>query len=199
MFIIGFVPASVIGGSVGSFPAHACLQPVGPLARLSPLDIAVIAIYFVMVIWIGFYLKSRANTSEEFFMAGREMTAWIAGLLSYRSNFKPSPEWIKNAFHFGLFLQKVNLLKDQRTDEREGRFLIPDRKLVLASLTENAKGAIAYLISLPESRKRAVAPLRVVPFSGWSLVRVMRNPTKQTTAPKFRVQSQQSSLQPLNR
>jgi SSS family solute:Na+ symporter len=33
-----------------------------------------------MVIWIGFYLKGRSNTSEEFFMAGREMTAWIAGL-----------------------------------------------------------------------------------------------------------------------
>jgi len=31
-----------------------------------------------MVLWIGFYLKGRSNTSEEFFMAGREMTAWIA-------------------------------------------------------------------------------------------------------------------------
>jgi len=51
-----------------------------PLARLSVLDIAVIAIYFGMVIWIGFYLKGKSNTSEEFFMAGREMTAWIAGL-----------------------------------------------------------------------------------------------------------------------
>ena len=51
------------------------------LAHLSPLDIAVIAIYFAMVIWIGFSLKKRANTSEEFFMAGREMTAWIAGRL----------------------------------------------------------------------------------------------------------------------
>jgi SSS family solute:Na+ symporter len=56
------------------------------LAHLSPLDIAVIAIYFVMVIWIGFYLKSKANTSEEFFMAGREMTAWIAGLSFVSAN-----------------------------------------------------------------------------------------------------------------
>jgi len=48
-----------------------------PLAHLRLLDIFVIAIYFVMVIWIGFYLKGRSNTSEEFFMAGREMTAWI--------------------------------------------------------------------------------------------------------------------------
>ena len=46
-------------------------SPLRPLARaLRPLDIAVIAIYFVMVIWIGFYLKGQSNTSEEFFMAG---------------------------------------------------------------------------------------------------------------------------------
>ncbi|MGB8029907.1 MAG: hypothetical protein WCF30_09600 [Terracidiphilus sp.] len=45
-----------------------------------------IAIYFGMVIWIGFYLKGRSNTSEEFFMTGREMTAWIAGLSFVSAN-----------------------------------------------------------------------------------------------------------------
>ncbi|MGP8175130.1 MAG: hypothetical protein ACLP7O_11370 [Terracidiphilus sp.] len=59
---------------------------VAPLAHLHPLDIAVIAIYFAMVLWIGFYLKGRANTGEEFFMAGREMTAWIAGLSFVSAN-----------------------------------------------------------------------------------------------------------------
>ncbi len=33
-----------------------------PLAHLRPLDIAVVAIYFGMVIWIGFYLKGRFAT-----------------------------------------------------------------------------------------------------------------------------------------
>ena len=56
------------------------------LARLSALDVIVIAVYFAMVIWIGFYLKQKANTSEEFFMAGREMTAWIAGLSFVSAN-----------------------------------------------------------------------------------------------------------------
>jgi len=70
---------------------------------------------------------------------------------------------MKNAFHFGLFLQKVNLLKDQRTDEREGRFMIPDRKLVLSSLRENAEGAISYLTDLPTDE----AGYRV--FCAWSL------------------------------
>ena len=103
MFMIGFVPASVIGGSVGSFPAMLAFS-VGPLARLSPLDIAVIAIYFVMVIWIGFYLKSRANTSEEFFMAGREMTAWIAGLSFVSANLGSLElmGWAGSAYQYGI-------------------------------------------------------------------------------------------------
>jgi len=72
----------VIVNSIGHFaapPSPALLAfVIAPLAHLRPLDIAVIAIYFGIVIWIGFYLKGRSNTSEEFFMAGREMTAWIA-------------------------------------------------------------------------------------------------------------------------
>jgi SSS family solute:Na+ symporter len=74
------------------------------LAHLSPLDIAVIAIYFVMVIWIGFYLKSRANTSEEFFMAGREMTAWIAGLSFVSANLGALElmGWAGSAYQYGI-------------------------------------------------------------------------------------------------
>ena len=32
-----------------------------PLAHLRPLDIAVIVIYFGMVVWIGFYLKGKSK------------------------------------------------------------------------------------------------------------------------------------------
>ena len=81
----------------------------------------------------------------------------------YRTDFKPGPEIWKNAFHFGLFLQKVNLLKDQRSDEREGRYLVPDRTVVLSSLRENAVGAIDYITSLPQDEKG----YRV--FCAWSL------------------------------
>jgi SSS family solute:Na+ symporter len=103
MSMIGFVPASVAGGSVASLPALLVLS-AGPLARLSPLDIAVIAIYFIMVIWIGFYLKSRANTSEEFFMAGREMTAWIAGLSFVSANLGSLElmGWAGSAYQYGI-------------------------------------------------------------------------------------------------
>jgi SSS family solute:Na+ symporter len=68
-----------------AFPALLAFS-AGPLVHLRALDIVVIAIYFCMVIWIGFYLKGISNTSEEFFMAGREMTAWIAGLSFVSAN-----------------------------------------------------------------------------------------------------------------
>src|SRR5260370_40146671 len=74
------------------------------LAHLNALDIAVIAIYFVMVIWIGFYLKGQANTSEEFFMAGREMTAWIAGLSFVSANLGSLElmGWAGSAYQYGI-------------------------------------------------------------------------------------------------
>ena len=74
------------------------------LAHLGPLDIAIIAIYFVIVIWIGFYLKGQANTSEEFFMAGREMTAWIAGLSFVSANLGSLElmGWAGSAYQYGI-------------------------------------------------------------------------------------------------
>ncbi len=75
-----------------------------PLAHLRGLDIAVIAIYFAMVVWIGFYLKGMSNTSEEFFMAGREMTAWIAGLSFVSANLGSLElmGWAGSAYQYGI-------------------------------------------------------------------------------------------------
>src|ERR1035437_2472044 len=56
------------------------------LISLAPADVLIIVIYFVMVLGIGIYLKSYANTSNDFFMAGREMTAWVAGLSFLSAN-----------------------------------------------------------------------------------------------------------------
>src|SRR3984885_5380434 len=95
----------------GSVPFHAgTLNPAllafatSPLARLRPLDVAVVAIYFVMVIWIGFYLKQKANTSEEFFMAGREITAWIAGLSFISANLGSLEMmgWAGSTYQYGI-------------------------------------------------------------------------------------------------
>jgi SSS family solute:Na+ symporter len=78
--------------------------PVKSLVHLGWLDITVIAIYFAMVIYIGFYLKGAANTSEEFFMAGREMTAWIAGLSFVSANLGSLElmGWAGSAYQYGI-------------------------------------------------------------------------------------------------
>ncbi len=51
-----------------------------PINRKIALDFVLLSLYFAMLLFIGFYVKRSANTSEEFFRAGHEMTAWIAGL-----------------------------------------------------------------------------------------------------------------------
>src|SRR5271168_1163944 len=78
--------------------------PAHSLAHLNAVDIAVIAIYFGVVIFIGFYLKGSANTSEEFFMAGREMTAWIAGLSFVSANLGSLElmGWAGSAYQYGI-------------------------------------------------------------------------------------------------
>ena len=101
--MFGLVPVSTAAGCFSSLPALLAFS-VAPLAHLRPLDIAVIAIYFGMVIWIGFYLRGRTNTSEEFFMAGREMTAWIAGLSFVSANLGSLElmGWAGSAYQYGI-------------------------------------------------------------------------------------------------
>jgi SSS family solute:Na+ symporter len=59
---------------------------VGQLISLRPPDILIIVLYFLMVLGIGVYLKKFANTSNDFFMAGRDMSAWVAGLSFLSAN-----------------------------------------------------------------------------------------------------------------
>lgn len=58
----------------------------GHLLSLGSTDLVIIVLYFIFVLALGLYLKQFASTSEEFFMAGREMTAWVAGLSFISAN-----------------------------------------------------------------------------------------------------------------
>jgi SSS family solute:Na+ symporter len=86
------------------FLAAFFLAPTHQLARLDAVDILVIAIYFAIVVFIGIYLKGSSNTSEEFFMAGREMTAWIAGLSFVSANLGSLElmGWAGSAYQYGI-------------------------------------------------------------------------------------------------
>jgi len=74
------------------------------LVHLSTVDLVIIVFYFALVLAIGFYLKDRANTGEDFFMAGREMTAWVAGLAFLSANLGSLElmGWAGNAYKYGI-------------------------------------------------------------------------------------------------
>ena len=103
MFMVESVAGSVAAGFFSSLPALLAFS-AEPLAHLRTLDILIIALYFGMVLWIGFYLKGRSNTGEEFFMAGREMTAWIAGLSFVSANLGSLElmGWAGSAYQYGI-------------------------------------------------------------------------------------------------
>ena len=74
------------------------------LVHLATVDVAIVVIYFALVLGIGFYLKRFATTGEDFFLAGREMTAWVAGLAFVSANLGSLEllGWAGNAYQYGI-------------------------------------------------------------------------------------------------
>jgi SSS family solute:Na+ symporter len=68
------------------------------------VDFLIIAIYFVVVLAIGFYLRRYTKNSEDFFMAGRGMTAWVAGLSFICANLGALElmGWAASAYQYGI-------------------------------------------------------------------------------------------------
>src|SRR6266702_3097126 len=82
----------------------AALLLMNQLTRLAPVDILILVLYFALVVFIVFYAKGKANTSEDFFLAGREMTAWIAGLSFVSANLGSLElmGWAGAAYQYGI-------------------------------------------------------------------------------------------------
>ena len=74
------------------------------LVHLSFIDLVIIVFYFALVLAIGFILKRSSGTSEDFFLAGREMTAWVAGLAFLSANLGSLElmGWAGNAYKYGI-------------------------------------------------------------------------------------------------
>src|SRR5258707_1229468 len=85
-------------------PLMALIVEQTQLVHLSAVDVAIIVFYFALVLAIGFYLRGRANTGEDFFMAGREMTAWVAGLSFLSANLGALElmGWAGSAYQYGI-------------------------------------------------------------------------------------------------
>jgi SSS family solute:Na+ symporter len=71
---------------------------------LSPVDLTIIIIYFATVLGIGFYLKRYTKRGEGFFLAGREMTAWVAGLSFVSANLGALElmGWAAATYQYGI-------------------------------------------------------------------------------------------------
>jgi SSS family solute:Na+ symporter len=88
----------------GAIPFAAADVATTKLLSMSGVDYVIVAIYFAVVLAIGFYLKRFATTGESFFMAGRKMTAWIAGLSFISANLSSleTMGWSAMAYQYGM-------------------------------------------------------------------------------------------------
>src|SRR5436853_2631491 len=85
-------------------PALLIASAPSKIVSLNSVDLAIIILYFAAVLAIGFYLKRFTKTGEDFFLAGREMTAWIAGLSFLAANLGSLElmGWAAAAYQYGI-------------------------------------------------------------------------------------------------
>src|SRR5690349_22556547 len=56
------------------------------MADIGWIDYFIIAIYFVVTLGIGFVLRKRMRSSEDFLLAGRSLPSWVTGLAFLGAN-----------------------------------------------------------------------------------------------------------------
>ncbi|MFF0203579.1 sodium:solute symporter family protein [Streptomyces sp. NPDC005017] len=69
-------------------PQHTRLVPLAAELRLPTnwLDYTILAIYFVVVLGIGFAARRSVKTTLDFFLSGRSLPAWVTGLAFISAN-----------------------------------------------------------------------------------------------------------------
>jgi transporter, SSS family len=74
------------------------------ILSLGWVDSLIVILYFLFVLGIGFYLLRFTKTGKDFFMAGREMTAWIAGLSFVAANLGSLElmGWAAASYQYGI-------------------------------------------------------------------------------------------------
>jgi solute:Na+ symporter, SSS family len=73
---------------------------------LGVIDWLVVATYFGIVIGLGFYLKRYTRNEEDFFLAGRKNSAWVAGLAFLSANLGALEllGMTGNTFKYGMYV-----------------------------------------------------------------------------------------------
>ncbi len=73
---------------------------------LTFIDWAIILIYFAFVLGIGFYLRKFTTSEEDFFLAGRKNSSWVAGLAFLSANLGALEllGMTGNTFKYGMYV-----------------------------------------------------------------------------------------------
>jgi solute:Na+ symporter, SSS family len=74
--------------------------------QLGLIDWLIIGLYFVFIIGIGVYLKRFTKTGEDFFLAGRQNSSWVAGLAFLSANLGALEilGWTGGAMKYGMYV-----------------------------------------------------------------------------------------------
>jgi len=78
------------------------MQTIG----LSVVDWLIILVYFAFVLGIGWYLRKFMKNEEDFFLAGRKNSSWVAGLAFLSANLGALEllGMVGNTFKYGMFV-----------------------------------------------------------------------------------------------
>lgn len=73
---------------------------------LNVIDWIIIAVYFAFIIGIGIYLKQFTKTGDDFFLAGRKNSSWVAGLAFLSANMGALEllGMTGNTFKYGMYV-----------------------------------------------------------------------------------------------
>lgn len=61
-----------------------------PQFEITAIDLAMVAAYIVIIVWLGFYFARRAKTTDDYFLAGRTLTWWLIGSSLFATNISSS-------------------------------------------------------------------------------------------------------------
>ncbi len=77
-----------------------------PSVGLTFVDWLIISLYFAFILSLGYYLKRFTKSQEDFFMAGRKNSAWVAGLAFLSANLGALElmGMTGNTFKYGMYV-----------------------------------------------------------------------------------------------
>ena len=74
--------------------------------HLGTVDWLIVVLYFVFIIGIGLYLKRHGDEEEDFFLAGRRNSSWVAGIAFVSANLGSLEilGWTGGTVKYGMFV-----------------------------------------------------------------------------------------------